>query len=111
MTRPGTKKPARTNSRIIRELFDIIDASKATCLWFYDEHGQPVLDMRLPVDPARRVFGRIVDGKERWSNQTDSGQNRLSPADDRWKDRSRTFPGIADAMATTWGLTLASACL
>lgn len=87
------------------------DASKATCLWFYDEHGQPAPDMRLPVDPARRVPGRIVDGKERWSNQTDSGQNRLSPADDRWKDRSRTFPGIADAMATTWGLTLASDCL
>jgi hypothetical protein len=30
MTRPGTKKPARTSSRIIRELFDIIDASGKT---------------------------------------------------------------------------------
>lgn len=27
MIRPGTKKPARTSSRIIRELFEIIDAS------------------------------------------------------------------------------------
>lgn len=72
------------------------DASKATCLWL--ENLPP-----LPIDPARRVPGRIVNGRERWSNQTDSGQNRLSPADDRWKDRARTFPGIADAMVATWG--------
>lgn len=72
------------------------DASKATCLWL--ESLPP-----LPIDPAKRVPDRIVNGRERWSNQTDSGQNRLSPADDRWKDRARTFPGIADAMAATWG--------
>lgn len=35
----------------------------------------------------------------RWSNQTDSGQNRLAPSETRWKDRSRTYPGIAAAMA------------
>lgn len=76
------------------------DASKATCLWLWNTPP-------LPIDPAKRVAGRIVEhnGKmvERWSNQTDSGQNRLTPSDDRWKDRSRTFPGIADAMTATWG--------
>lgn len=41
--------------------------------------------------------GRIVNGVERWSNQTDSGQNRLSPSADRWLDRSITYPGIAAA--------------
>lgn len=84
------------------------DASKATCLWFVDEQGNPIQGMRLPIDPARRFPGRMVmhNGKlvERWSNQTDSGQNRLSPGDDRWKDRSRTFPGIADAIFATFGL-------
>lgn len=79
------------------------DASKATCLWMMGKDGEPMPAMRLPIDPARRVAGRMVRGVERWANQTDSGQNRLSPGEDRWKERSRTFPGIADAMALTWG--------
>lgn len=74
------------------------DASKATCLWFVDEDGNEAPEMRLPINPALRVYGRMVNGIERWANQTDNGQNRLSPSADRWKDRSRTFGGIADAM-------------
>lgn len=73
------------------------DASKATCLWL---DGLPP----LPVDPANRVAGRMVNGIERWANQTDTGQNRLSPGADRWKDRSRTLPGIADAIVQTYGV-------
>lgn len=74
------------------------DASKGTGLW---------LD-RLPrLAPTRRIAGRIVthNGKqvERWSNQTDSGQNRLTPTDDRWLQRSETYPGIAMAFAQQWG--------
>lgn len=38
----------------------------------------------------------------RWANQTRSGQNRLGPSPDRWKKRSRTYPGIARAMAEQW---------
>jgi len=38
-----------------------------------------------------------------WSNQTPSGQNKLGPSPDRWKERSKTFPGIAQAMAEQWG--------
>lgn len=78
------------------------DASKKTCLWFVGPNGEPI-DIRIPVDPAKRVAGRIVNGSERWSNQTDSGQNRLSPSENRWRDRSKTFPGIADAIALTFG--------
>ena len=70
------------------------DASKQTCLWLN----------RLPLlQPTRYVAPRWVDGKPRWSNQTDSGQNKLPPSDDRAKLRSKTYPGIADAMATQWG--------
>lgn len=73
------------------------DASKATGL---------ILDGLLPLRPTKRVPGRIVmcngNRVERWSNQTDSGQNRLSPSDDRWKDRARTYPGIAAAMTEQW---------
>lgn len=40
-----------------------------------------------------------------WGNQTSSGQNKLGPSPDRWKERSRTYQGIADAMAQQWGTT------
>ncbi len=70
------------------------DASKATCLWF---NGLPRLK------PTKLIEPRIVDGKKRWSNQTDSGQNKLPPRKDRWKIRSKTYQGIADAMAKQWG--------
>lgn len=39
----------------------------------------------------------------RWSNQTDSGQNRLSPSDDRAAVRAITYLGVAKAMAQQWG--------
>jgi hypothetical protein len=45
----------------------------------------------------------MVDGRPRWGNQTDSGQNRLSPGENRWVERSRTYQGWADAMAKQWG--------
>jgi hypothetical protein len=38
-----------------------------------------------------------------WGNQTPSGQNKLGPSEDRWKERSRTYTGIAEAMAAQWG--------
>ena len=70
------------------------DASKATCLWL----------KTLPLlIPAAYVPPRIVGGKRRWANQTDGGQNKLAPSHDRWKERSRTYPGIAAAMADQWG--------
>lgn len=69
------------------------DASKRTCLWLKN----------LPhLIPTAIVEPRIVNGKKRWANQTDSGQNRLPPSDDRWKIRSETYTGIADAMAQQW---------
>lgn len=70
------------------------DASKATCLWL---KGLPLLVSTSTVEP------RIVNGRKRWGNQTDSGQNRLAPSPDRWKIRSETFTGIAEAMAYQWG--------
>lgn len=51
------------------------------------------------------LFGRPEGepGKPVWGNQTPSGQNKLGPSPDRWKERSRTYPGIAEAMASQWG--------
>lgn len=91
------------------------DASKLTGLWLTGGL-RPLIR-----DPALRVPGRLVPrdramGKsdkrngntgpaflERWSNQTDTGQNNLPPSDSRWLTRSDTYPGIAKAMAATWG--------
>lgn len=70
------------------------DASKATCLWL---KSLPMLVPTQIIEP------RIVGGRRRWSNQTDSGQNRLGPSADRWKLRAETYEGIAAAMAAQWG--------
>jgi hypothetical protein len=96
------------------------DASKKTGLWL---KGLPELQPTrfIPprmVCPCENVFEHvgewltlpqtcpICDGlkaKPRWANQTDSGQNRLGPSDDRWMERARTYEGIATAMAHQWG--------
>lgn len=70
------------------------DASKKTCLWL---NGLPHLT------PTKYIAPRIVAGRKLWSNQTPSGQNKLGPSPDRWKLRSITYQGIADAMAVQWG--------
>ena len=70
------------------------DASKATCLWLT---GLPKLEHTEYAAP------RMVNGRPRWGNQTDSGQNKLGPSPDRWAKRSLTYQGIADAMAEQWG--------
>lgn len=86
----------RKPSKVIQPYQFGDDASKATCLWLVG--CGPII-----VDESRRKAGRMVEwprnsGKivERWANQTDSGQSNVTPADDRWKHRSNTYPGIAD---------------
>lgn len=66
------------------------DASKKTCLWLKN----------LPLlVPTNMLHG---DAKTRRANQTASGQNKLPPSKDRWKERSKTYQGIADAMSQQW---------
>lgn len=56
--------------------------TKATCLWLKN------LPKLQPTD--------VVEGREQrvW---------KMGPSPDRWKERSKTFPGIAAAMADQWG--------
>jgi hypothetical protein len=56
--------------------------TKRTCLWL---KNLPKLE---PTD--------IVEGREQriW---------KMPPSADRWKERSKTFQGIANAMAEQWG--------
>jgi hypothetical protein len=74
------------------------NASKSTCLWL---KGLPLLV------PTKIIKGRVVNGRMRFSNQSDSGQNNgthmgLSTSDPVWKQRSKTYQGIAKAMASQW---------
>ena len=64
--------------------------SKSTCLWLKN----------LPILQPTNILEKT--GKY-WDNQTPSGQNKLAPSPDRWKIRSTTYQGIADAMASQWG--------
>jgi site-specific DNA-cytosine methylase len=55
--------------------------TKATCLWLKD----------LPrLQPTN-----IVNGRE-------ARVHKMPPSENRWKERSRTYQGIADAMAEQW---------
>lgn len=89
------------------------DASKETHLWL---SGLPKLRPTLSVAPRLVCCGKTIlvgmpcpncmgarKALPRWANQTDSGQNNLLMTDDRWKLRSATYPGIAQAMADQWG--------
>jgi len=61
--------------------------TKATCLWLKGlPHIQPT---------------NIVEGRE-------PRVHRMAPGPDRWKERSRTFTGIGQAMAQQWGGDLLS---
>jgi hypothetical protein len=57
--------------------------TKATCLWL---KGLPKL---TPTN--------VVEGRE-------ARVHRMPPSPDRWKERSRTYQGVADAMAAQWGM-------
>jgi site-specific DNA-cytosine methylase len=56
--------------------------TKATCLWL---KGLPLLE---PTN--------IVSGRE-------ARIHKMAPSPTRWKERSKTYQGIADAMAAQWG--------
>ena len=56
--------------------------TKATCLWL---KGLPKL-----------VATDVVEGRE-------ARVHKMSPSENRWKERSRTYEGVAQAMAQQWG--------
>jgi len=83
------ENPVSIISSRVRKPYQIIQPwqfghgeTKATCFWL---KGLPKL---LPTD--------IVDGRE-------ARVHRMAPGPNRWKERSRTFEGIAAAMAEQWG--------
>jgi hypothetical protein len=64
--------------------------SKRTCLWLKG----------LPKLKPTNILKKPEVGY--WDNQTASGQNKLAPSPERAKIRSKTYSGIAKAMAEQW---------
>lgn len=65
---------------------------KATCLWL---KGLPSLKPTVNVYEHMMTLPKAERERER--------VHRMPPGPDRWKERSRTLQGIADAMAAQWG--------
>ena len=99
VTRIALENPVSVISSRVRKPDQVIQPwmfghgeTKATCLWLKN------LPPLTPTD--------VVPGRE-------ARVHRMAPSLERWKERSRTLPGIATAMADQWGtdmtLTLDSA--
>ena len=69
------------------------EATKTTCLWLKD---LPFLIPTKVVGKGDRHVTKSGKSLPTWYN--------LPPSADRWKIRSATFKGIADAMAAQWGV-------
>lgn len=120
----GVENPVGIMSSIYRKPDQIIqpwqfgeDASKATCLWLkglppliptkiieprYACHCGCRFDLNLGKYGCPNCCGDNVAAKRVYGNQTPSGQSNLGPSPDRAKNRSRTYQGIAKAMAVQW---------
>lgn len=71
--------------------------TKATCLWLWGvESLKPTYKT---LDECREALGLHSDA------MPEARIHRMPPGPDRWRERSKTFPGIADAMAKQWGRT------
>ncbi len=87
--RIAVENPVCIMSRLYRKPDQIVQPwqfghgeTKATCLWLKN------LPKLMPTN--------IVDGRE-------ARVHRMAPSPTRWKERSKTYQGIADAMAAQWG--------
>lgn len=81
----------RKPDQIIQPFYFGHPESKSTCLWLKG----------LPKLSYTNVLSLPESGI--WVNQTKSGQNKLTPSPERTKLRSKTYSGIAKAMAEQWG--------
>ena len=67
--------------------------TKATCLWL--KRLDKLQTNGLPKPDLGAIFGKYSNGKNRTWEEQQKGN--------RSKNRSKTFPGIATAMAEQWG--------
>ncbi len=94
------ENPVSIISSVIRKPDQIIqpwmfghEATKTTCLWL---KNLPPLKPTQVVGRGERHVTKGGKSLPKWYN--------LPPSADRWKIRSTTFQGVADAMADQWGI-------
>lgn len=95
------------------------EESKSTCLWLKNLpkliptniKSAPLygckcgykFDQHLGKYGCQNCEGESGAAKPIYRNQTPSGQNNIGPKQSRWAERSKTYTGIAKAMASQWG--------
>lgn len=85
--------------------------SKTTCLWLRNlPKLKPTMIMEAKRFRCRCGNITFAPGvccnrmmRPLWDNMTPTGQNKLGPGPERAAIRSKTYPGIAEAMADQWG--------
>ena len=86
----------RKPDQIIHPYYFGDPARKATCLWL---KGLPLLQPTNIVEPEIIVYKNGKGTDNPWHVKT-----MKLPKEERAKERSKTFPGIAQAIATQWGV-------
>lgn len=81
----------REQDQVVQPWWFGVPKFKATCLWL---RGVPPLVVSNRLTPPAKG----TDEHKQWSSV-----HRAPPGPDRWKNRSRTTQGIANAMASQWG--------
>jgi len=97
--------PRLPKPQIIQPYYFGDEAEKTTCLWLHNlpmlyHNDKPNLFDPVVTHVSKGEFHTTKGGKKmpKWYN--------LPPSEDRQKIRSKTFPGIANAMADQWGKLL-----
>jgi hypothetical protein len=80
----------RKPNQIVQPLMFGHPESKATCLWLKN------LPLLVETDNVKAQFDALPKNQQQ-------RMHYLPPSADRWKIRSTTFQGIANAMAAQWG--------
>ena len=95
-------------SQVIQPYYFSDTESKRTCLWLKNlpllthTNGNNLFETNTHVEP--KIYAYYHKGKKK--GKPIYGNDYLKFSDDRGKIRSKTFPGIARAMAEQWGVLL-----
>ena len=91
MHKYARERVGRNKTQVIQPWMFGHTEQKATCLW---------LDGLPPLRPTNVVKAEMMKLPKRERERL----HYCSPGPDRWKERSRTYSGVAEAMAAQWGL-------
>ena len=96
------RQPAAIGSRSISNQAPLVGRPRGTADWGirdeWQRGGRPQTRRQSTVPYERRLSGMPARRKPR--------VHHMPPGPNRWKDRSRTYEGIALAMAEQWGSDL-----